>query len=493
MKKKRLFLCLITVFAMLIGLLTACGKEQDSAKTVKLDPSNPVSLTIWHYYNGAQQAAFDKLVSEFNSTTGKEKGIYVEAYSQGSVSDLEKSVTDSANGVVGAKKLPDIFSTYADTAYKIQQKDLLVDLSPYFSKEDLSKYVSSYIEEGYFKDNDSLYLFPVAKSTEVMILNKTDWEPFAKATKTNLKELSTLEGIANVAKRYYEWTDAKTPDVPNDGKAFYGRDSMSNYFIIGMKQMGTDIFDVKDNKLNFNLDKKKIRRLWDNYIPYVNGYFSAMGKFRSDDVKTGDILAYTGSSSSITYFPDQVDAGDKSIPIDYKILPIPILKGGDFVNVQQGAGMVVTKSSEEKEYASSVFLKWFTEPKHNLSFVCDSAYLPVQKEANTKKALDSTIKESDLQISKKNYDCLVSLMKDFKDTTFYTPKSSVNGYSSRSVLDTSLSNRAKQDRAEVEEKLASGVSKKEALAPYISDKSFNSWYKEFCKQLKKAANNTESE
>ncbi|MEI3139617.1 MAG: hypothetical protein V8T31_08890 [Lachnospiraceae bacterium] len=32
-----------------------------------LDPENPVTLTIWHYYNGAYQAAFDKLVEEFNN------------------------------------------------------------------------------------------------------------------------------------------------------------------------------------------------------------------------------------------------------------------------------------------------------------------------------------------------------------------------------------------------------------------------------------------
>ena len=32
------------------------------------------SLTIWHYYNGAQQAAFDELVDEFNATEGKKQG-----------------------------------------------------------------------------------------------------------------------------------------------------------------------------------------------------------------------------------------------------------------------------------------------------------------------------------------------------------------------------------------------------------------------------------
>ena len=50
-------------------LLTACNTNTGSTaprSKVKLDPSKPVSLTVWHYYNGAQQAAFDQLVSEFH-------------------------------------------------------------------------------------------------------------------------------------------------------------------------------------------------------------------------------------------------------------------------------------------------------------------------------------------------------------------------------------------------------------------------------------------
>ena len=114
----------------------------------------------------------------------------------------------------------------------------LADLSQYFTEDELSKYVDSYIQEGYFNQDGALYLFPVAKSTEITMLNKTDWEPFAEAAGTTVDELATTEGIVQVAQRYYEWTDAQTPDVPADGKAFYGRDSMSNYFLISMKQMG---------------------------------------------------------------------------------------------------------------------------------------------------------------------------------------------------------------------------------------------------------------
>lgn len=151
----------------------------------------------------------------------------MESYSYGSVSDLEQAVSESLSGTVGAEDLPDIFSSYADTAYAVQKEDKLTDLTQYFSDEELSKYVDSYIQEGYFTQDDSLYLLPVAKSTEIMMINKTDWDKFASATGSSLDELATIEGVVSVAEKYYNWTDAQTPDVANDGKAFYGRDAMA--------------------------------------------------------------------------------------------------------------------------------------------------------------------------------------------------------------------------------------------------------------------------
>lgn len=118
---RRRWIAAVLTGTMALSLLTGCGAGQTAnSEVVKLDPNNPVSLTIWHYYNGAQQAAFDQLVQEFNASVGKEKGIYVEGYSQGSVSDLEKAVSDSVAEKVGAQSLPDVFSTYADTAYAVQ-------------------------------------------------------------------------------------------------------------------------------------------------------------------------------------------------------------------------------------------------------------------------------------------------------------------------------------------------------------------------------------
>lgn len=476
----------LLIILMTMIVFTGCGGKKDAVteEKVKLNPENPVSIKVWHYYNGSQQAAFDELVNEFNSTKGKELGINVEGISQGTVSDLAKVVSDSIDGKVGAAKLPDIFSSYADNAYYALQKGKLVDLTKYFSKEELDQYVDSYIEEGYLNGDKALYLFPVAKSTESLMINKTDWEPFAKETGSSLEELKTIEGVVKVAKRYYEWTDKKTPDKPNDGKAFYGRDSMANYFVIGMKQLGKDIFKVDNGKVKFNVDKKLIKRLWDNYyIPYINGYFTALGKFRSDDVKTGDLLAYTGSSMSAMYFPDKVEDDNKGYKIDYAVLPAPIMSGGENYKVQQGADMAVTKSDKKHEYASCVFLKWFTQKEKNLQFVCESAYMPVLKSANSVKALDEVIAKKSLKINNKTYDCLKSVMSDFDNTKYYTTKNFESGSDARTVLETSLSDKAKKDRKEIEKELSKGKNREGVIKRYSSEKAFDKWYMKFCKAL----------
>lgn len=220
-------------------LLSGCGKAKEEESP--LNPKEPVTVTIWHYYNGPQLKAFDKLVQEFNETIGQEKGIVVEGKSQGNVSSLEQAVLDAAERKAGAGSMPNIFAAYADTAYEIDKMGLVVDLKPYFTQQELDTYVESYIEEGVLSGKDALKIFPIAKSTEVFVMNKTDWQKFAEATGADESQLATMEGVTKTAQDYYEWTDGLTLEK-NDGKAFFGRDAMANYMIIGAMQQGVEIF-----------------------------------------------------------------------------------------------------------------------------------------------------------------------------------------------------------------------------------------------------------
>ena len=355
------------------------------------------------------------------------------------------------------------------------------------SEEEISSYIESYITEGDFSGNGEIKIFPMAKSTEVLVLNKTDWDLFAAETGANYEDLKDVEGLVKTAQAYYEWTDSLTPDVPEDGMAFYGRDAVANYFIIGMKQMGVELFEVKDGEVTIHLPREQAKRLWDHYyVPMVKGYFGAYGSFRSDDVKTGDILAYTGSTSSAMYFPDQVELDDKSYAIDYLVMPAPVFQGGEPYAVQQGAGMVVSKSDEKHEYASVEFLKWFTEAENNLQFGCVSGYLPVLKEANSAEKLDQVIADKGLEVAPKTYDCLTTIFNEMEETTLYTNKSFENGSAARKVLEYNLADKAVEDRAAVLGGLAQGKSLEEAAAPYVSREAFEQWYDSFCDTLNQA-------
>ena len=72
---KKRFLALMSAGLGTALLLTACGHIGNVTpdSKVKLNPNKPVSLTVWHYYNGAQQAAFDSLYQNLMQQREKRK------------------------------------------------------------------------------------------------------------------------------------------------------------------------------------------------------------------------------------------------------------------------------------------------------------------------------------------------------------------------------------------------------------------------------------
>ena len=483
MKRKQI-VCAALCAALLAGaLLAGCG-----GKSTQLNPKEPVNLTIWHYYNGSQLSAFSDIVDAFNSTVGQEKGIYVSSYSKGSVNDLESAIRDSLEGKVGAEPLPDLFSSYSDTAFNAEQAGALANLSDYFTQEELDAYIPSYVKVGCIADDGSLRIFPIAKSTEVMILNKTDWEPFAESTGVTLDQLSTLEGLVEVSEKYYQWTDDQTPDISGDGKAFYGRDALANYFFVGAQQLGQPLLKVENDQAHVNADEEVFRKLWDNYyVPMVSGWFGAYGKFRSDDVKTGYLLAYTGSTTSAGYFPKQVETETDSYPIDYEVLPVPIFAGGKNVIVQQGAGMAVTKSNARRETAAVEFLRWFTQAENNVRFGAGSGYLPVLKEASQVETFREIVKDQHLEMDPITDSCITFSLERMEQAEFFTPQTFTSGAAVRSVLEHSLADKITADLADIQQKTASGASREAVLAKYTSDAAFENWYKDFTAEIENAS------
>ena len=241
----------ISLLLCTLFILASCSNNSSNSKAI-LNPEQPISITLWHYYSGHNKAAFDQLVNEFNSSVGIEKGIAVDAQSHGEISQLETAVFNASNRSVGAERLPDIFAAYPENAYRVSQLVELIDFQTYFSEEELNQFHPDFIANGKFIGEESLQILPIAKSTENLFLNKTAWDQFAQSTGAEITDLSTWEGVVKTAKAYFEFTD---------GKAFLGLDSLSNFFLVASSQLGQDLIHEQNGKVQFNLKKYRSENL----------------------------------------------------------------------------------------------------------------------------------------------------------------------------------------------------------------------------------------
>lgn len=474
MLKLKRKITLLTIAMAAIYVLTGCnGKVENHG----LNPKEPTTIVIWHYYNGVQDIELNKMIKEFNNTVGAEKGIIVRAESKSSITDLTEEVENSANKKVGAQELPDMFQCYLDMAVDFDELGLFADLDQYVSETEKAEYIPAYIEEGTFGSKEQWKLFPIAKSTEVMALNKTAWDEFAKDTGVSAEKLATWEGVAEVAGEYYKWSG---------GKSFFGRDAFANYMIIGSRQLGCELFQVENGEVTVQLDEKIMKRLWDNYyVPYIKGYFKNVGRYRTDDVKTGEIIALVGSTSGMMYFPNEVTIGEgEPQKIDYMILPLPNFEGTQKFAVQQGAGIGVVKSTETREYASTVFLKWFTEADRNFTFSVQSGYLPVKIEANHMDSVKENLENQETVLSGIQKDTLYTAMEEVNEGELYTTAGFKGATNARKVIEESMRNLAEQDRESILKEVEKGMAETEASKYYLSQEHFAEWLQNLHRQLK---------
>lgn len=405
MKRRFSFYLTAVVLAL---ILVGCGRKP------LLDPKAPVTITMWHNYSGDMQQSMDYLIDQFNSTVGRKQGIIVDVTAISSSAELNESLMMIVNGDPGAPDMPDIFTGYPKIATLFQEKEMLACFDDYFTEKELSDYVGAYLEEGRLADG-GLYVFPLSKSTEILYLNQTLFDRFAEATGADADLLATFEGIAELSRMYYDWTDSLTPDVNGDGKQFYSSDSWFNVAEVGMAQLGGNIFN-KAGELS--LDNDLYAHIRDTiYEPAVNGGFAVYDGYSSDLSKTGDLVCSTGSSAGILFYGDTITYPDGTMEdVTYSILPYPVFEGGRKVALQRGGGLMIARTDEAREYAASVFIKWLTASEQNMFFISKTGYLPVTRQAFEEDMETHLASLEDIRIQK----MLTAVLAMYEEYEFFT-------------------------------------------------------------------------
>jgi multiple sugar transport system substrate-binding protein len=316
------------------------------------------------------------LIEEFNNTRGKEQGIFVTVTSVSNSDAIHDTLVASAQGEPGAGALPDLFVCYPKTALTMGP-DQLVDWNDYFTPAEREDYVTDFLTEGQVGGRQ--IVFPIAKSSEVLFLNKTIFDRFSAATGVSLASLVTWEGMYEAMARYYEWTDALTPEVLNDGKFFFMYDSLFYAIQLTTAQLGGEFFIGE----RINFDDPALRQAWMDFASAVAaGYICAYEGYSTLQMFTGDVVCGIKSTASVLYFQDTVTYPDNTTePLELITLPFPVYEGGIKTAVLRGGGLCALAGDRDKEAAAAVFCKWLTAAETNLAFVTQTGYMPVRKDA----------------------------------------------------------------------------------------------------------------
>ena len=384
---------IICLLVLLLLPITGCGRKKST---------EPLTVTLWHVYGGEVDSPLNSLIDRFNSTVGAEQNIRVKVELVSNSGSIHKSVLAAANSDPGAPSLPDMFVSYPKTVLALPDQDILVDYRDYFTEEELAAFIPAFREEGTICGRQAI--LPLAKSTEVLFVNRTLFDRWAAQSGADYDDLTTWEGVYALAEQY----------AADTGKCFFVHDYHFNYFQVGVESLGEDFF--RDEGVRFG---SGFERAWEPYARagLAGGLWLHDG-YATEPLRTGDVVVSVASSASVLYYSDTVTYPDNtSEKVTITSMPCPVFEEGEKLVMQRGVGMCTVKSTPERERACITFLKWLTEPACNVEFVTSLGYMPV-----TQEAFDRYLPEAVEKLSDPLY---VSLYETYLQTqeayTFYYP------------------------------------------------------------------------
>ena len=292
--------------ALVPGLaLAGCG----GSKTL-LSPKDPTMLSIWHVYGEQADSPMNRLLTEFNDTVGREKGILLNVTNMTNSAAIGGQRQDAKAGKPGALDLPDLFSAHSADASALGIENL-VDWNDWFTAEDMAAYVPGFVQDGIIDGQQ--VVFPVSKSTQLIFLNGSQYARFAADTGAQLSTLATWDGFFEMAGAYRQWSQ---------GKPFCALDYPLRLVELNALEQGS-------GKLYkgswYDLTNETFRASWMEFArALVQGDILISDLYSNTQVMTGETLAGLGSSAAILYYNDFVTYPDNTTePTDLLLAPLP--------------------------------------------------------------------------------------------------------------------------------------------------------------------------
>jgi ABC-type glycerol-3-phosphate transport system substrate-binding protein len=359
---------------ILAPLLLACGGATGPAERgeADIDLAGPVEVTLWHTQTQALAKALQDMVDEFNRTNDKQ--ITVKLEFQGNYTQLyQKNIA-----AIQAGTLPDAAVAYESFVADYMKANVVVDLDPYVrGKHGLSKESQDDIYKPYFDTNrfpqfgNKLLSFPFTKSLLVMYQSDDILKELGAQTPQTWAD---FERVARDAKKV-----AADGKVTRWGWAVPVSASTFNGWVLsrGGRLMSEDnksvAWDGREGLESLKLLQRGFQDGW-AYQPKGFDY--------QNDFGAGRVAFVQESSTGRPFFRSSMTR-----PMNWGIVSIPQTDPSRARTVQYGANIAIFKTTPEKQLASWLFVKWFSDSAQTAKWAIASSYMPVRKSSSNDGAL----------------------------------------------------------------------------------------------------------
>ena len=354
---KKLLTLLLAVLMLLA--FTGCSNGNNNGggqNDILTELTEPVTIKVWNTYTYHQQEAFQEMVDSFNKSQDKVTVVYEPQAYQDYDSNLLMAVRNGTG--------PNISNRYPSSAAAYIEENLLVNLTPYINNDKIGiknfkeNLVGKVYEEITQWGEDSVYVFPIIITSEVLYYNKTLFDELG------LEVPKTWEELTEVSKVIYE----------KKGIPGWGSDSETDTMIDRVIQLGSSFIDAKNKKVS--VDEKAFTQTLEWYITGLKeGYFRLAGSdyYHSGPFTQGNVGSYIGSSAGSGYVLPYADfeVGVALIPQSGNVKFAPAW----------GGGLVAFDKTPEENLASYLFLQYCLDDEVLAKWAIEFGAAPCTKSA----------------------------------------------------------------------------------------------------------------
>ncbi|MBU3828478.1 MAG: extracellular solute-binding protein [Candidatus Lactobacillus pullistercoris] len=336
----------------LIGT-AACSKSNNSSSSDKIPSkiTKKTTVVFWHGMVGVQQSTLQKLTQEFEKQNPK---INVKLESQGSYNDLQAKINSTLQS---PNNLPTITQAYPGWLWNAAQNKMLVNLTPYINNKNVgwgsakaSDIRTELLDDAKIKGTQ--YGIPFNKSIETLTYNEDMFKKYG------IKKVpTTMEELKNASETIYKKSNHKVVGA--------GFDSLSNYYVLGMKDNGVNFND----KIDFSgSTSKKVINYYADGIK--KGYFRVAGSehYLSGPFANEKVAMFIGTSAGEGFVKQGV--GNK---FTYNVAARP----GKYT-MQQGTDIYMfNHASADQKAAAFKYIKFLVSKSSQLKWANATGYIPV--------------------------------------------------------------------------------------------------------------------